>query len=116
MALERKTLVDQVEIRRDGTIQVRLLKAIVDGDTIVASEYHRLSLEPGAQLEVAAKVVNDSLATMGAAVVSAEEWARVARVVDVEHTAEVNLAFAARQKQIAPGARGAGDQTAGFMA
>lgn len=65
MSIERKTVVDQIEIRPDGVIQVRFAKQIVDGDTVVSQQWHRTSFVPGCDVNVQLAVVNENLLTLG---------------------------------------------------
>jgi hypothetical protein len=93
MGLERRTVIDQIEIRRDGTVQVRLAKQVVDGEDVLRSDYHRIGVEPGADLESHLPLVNAHLTTLGEAVVEETEWDRVRRVVSLEHTPETVAAY-----------------------
>jgi hypothetical protein len=103
MALERKTLLDQVEIRRDGTLQVRLVKAIVDGEAIAAQEFHRTVVEPGVDPEAQLAALNASLLNWPAeeggpfAAIESGEWDCVRRASQSEHTPEVVIAY--REKE-----------------
>lgn len=101
MSIERRTIVEQIEIKRDGVVQVRLAKQIVDGDTVLASEYHRAAFDPGADLDAAIPVVEAHLKQMGDAEVGPAEWARLRRVVAMEHTPEGIAAFKAKQEAAA---------------
>jgi hypothetical protein len=93
MGLERRTIIDQIEIRRDGTVQVRLAKQVVDGEDVLRSEYHRIGVEPGADLESYLPVVNAHLRALREAAVDEAEWDRVRRVVSLEHTPEAGAAY-----------------------
>jgi hypothetical protein len=98
MGLKRRTIIDQIEIKRDGTVQVRLAKQVVDGDEVLRSEYHRLGVEPGADLESYLPAVNAHLSALHEAEVEEAEWDRVRRIVSLEHRAE---AVAAYRKEVA---------------
>jgi hypothetical protein len=106
MALERKTLLDQVEIRRDGTLQVRLVKAIVDGETILAREFHRTVLEPGAAADALLATLNAHLGQMGEAAVADEEWDRIRRIAALEHTPEAVAAYREKTAALAAAREG----------
>ena len=100
MALERKTLLDQVEIRRDGALQVRLVKAIVDGEAIVSQQgFHRTVVEPGIDADAQLAALNASLLNWPEAeggpfaAVDNAEWDCVRRASQSEHTPEVIIAF-----------------------
>jgi hypothetical protein len=94
MALTQRTIVGQVEVQRDGTLQVRLHKQILNGDEVKSDQYHRMALPPGVPLAYAMKTVNAHLESMGEAAVGDEEIARIARLVEVEHTPEAVAAYA----------------------
>lgn len=96
MALERRTIIDQIEIKRDATMNVRLAKQVVDGEEVVTSEYHRIAVEPGADLESRLPIVNAHLAEMHAASVDEAEWERVRRIVGLEHTPKTVAAYRAK--------------------
>lgn len=50
MALSEQTLVDQIEITRNGTIQVREANLVLRDGTEIAKTFHRYCLHPGADL------------------------------------------------------------------
>lgn len=81
MSLARRTIVDQIEILRDGTVQVRLAKQVVDGDDVLRSEYHRIAVEPGSDLESCLLAVNAHLTELRETVLDEAEWEWVRRVV-----------------------------------
>ena len=87
MALERKTYVDQIEIVRSGHVQVRMHKAIVDGDTVVSAEYHRTVIEPGQDPDEQLRAVNAHLAIMTPPwpAIPDSEWQRVRDHCAVAH-------------------------------
>ena len=41
MALKERTVVDQVEVLRDGTVQVREAHEVLRDGEVIATEYHR---------------------------------------------------------------------------
>lgn len=93
MALAKRTIVDQIEVRRDGAVQVRLAKQIVDGEQVALSEWHRAAFEPGVDLEAGMKIVNNDLIQMGEEPVSGSEVERIRRIMSVEHTPETVAEF-----------------------
>lgn len=99
--IERRTIVDQIEITRDGAVHLRLAKQIVDGDIVLTSAYHRTAFEPGADLDAAIPVIQAHLKQMGEAAVGPAEWARLRRVVAMEHTPDAIAAFKAKQEAAA---------------
>lgn len=65
--LERKTVVDQIEICRDGAVRIRMALLIVDGSTELNSRWHRTSVGPGGDAAAQMQHVNDHLVQMGEA-------------------------------------------------
>lgn len=65
--LERKTVIDQIEICRDGAVRVRLVLLIMDGVQELNSRYHRTVIEPSTDAVAQMQHVNDHLAQMGEA-------------------------------------------------
>lgn len=63
--MPRQTVLDQIEIRGDGTINVRFDKQVVDAGDILAREWHRTSFAPGDDIDAQMAVVNAHLAQLG---------------------------------------------------
>jgi hypothetical protein len=97
MSLKRRTVVDQIEITRTGTVQVRLAKTIMDGEAVVASTFHRCTFEPGANVEEGIAAVNAHLAQLGEANLDGSEIERITRVTALEHS---ETAITARQERL----------------
>ena len=49
--LEKKEIVDQIEITRDGHVQVRQATLIVEDGVEIAKTYHRHVLSPGDSID-----------------------------------------------------------------
>ena len=63
MALSEQTLIDQIEVTSNGTIQVREATLVLRDDVEIAKTFHRYCLEPNADLTVQPeKVVDIALA------------------------------------------------------
>lgn len=67
----RETRLDQVELRSDGTIGVRLKKAVIDGGEEVAFTWHRTLIPVDVSVVDQMAAVNEHLAAMGYPPVSA---------------------------------------------
>jgi len=78
MAIERKTVVDQIEITRDGSIGVRLGLLLVDGDKELSCKWHRTLIPLTVLPEDQLAYVNDHLIEMGEDTLTQEEIADVA--------------------------------------
>lgn len=77
MALEKKVVVDLMEVVENGTVQVRTKTAILEDGKEISSKFHRHVVAPGADY-------------------SAED-AKVQAICAATHTAEVVAAYEASQ-------------------
>jgi hypothetical protein len=59
------TILDQIEITSNGSLQVRFNKLMMNGDLVMASRYHRTSFFPGQDIDSQATVVNNSIVREG---------------------------------------------------
>ena len=78
MALEKKVVVDLMEILENGTVQVRVKTAILEDGKEISSKFHRHVVAPGADY-------------------SAED-AKVQAICAATHTPEVVVAYEAAQE------------------
>ena len=81
--MEKRTIVDQIEVTRDGHLQIRMRKQIVDGDVVHEMGYHRTSIEPGGDCEKQLEMLNEHLEAMGYSTVSDKDWGRVRTIAAV---------------------------------
>lgn len=63
--IERKSVLDRVEIERDGTVGVRILLLLVEGGEELSQKYHRTSIPVEVDPTVQMGYVNDHLRQMG---------------------------------------------------
>jgi hypothetical protein len=75
--MQTRTILDQIEIRDNGTVQIRLLKQIVKDGKVLHSEPHRTSLEPHGDCEAQFAGVDAHLKALGFDPPAASEWKRV---------------------------------------
>lgn len=101
MALSHKTVVDQIEVRRDGTIQVKLGLLVMDGDSEISCQWHRTAIEPGGDVDEQIAAVNAHLESMGKAPVPTEELKPLKDVKGVVHTPAVVKAYQDRVAALA---------------
>jgi hypothetical protein len=78
MALEKQTVVDQIEVTASNHVQVRNCTTVTDGDSVIAQSFHRHAIAPGDDY-------------------SAED-ARVQAICAATHTADVIAAYKAAQE------------------
>lgn len=83
MTIERRTLVDQIEITPENTVQVRLALQLVEGEVVISSRWHRTSIPTGVAVELQIAAVNEHLALMGEAAVAQDATDRIKAFHDV---------------------------------
>ena len=97
--IEKKTVIDQIEITRSGSIQIRLGLLLVEDGEELSCQWHRTVIEPDGDIDVQIAAVNVGLAAMRAAPVS--DVGRVALLKSLKpmvHTPEVIQAFTAKRR------------------
>lgn len=94
--MHKQTVLDQIEITRDGTIGLRFAKEVVDDDgTVISKEWHRTALPPGTDIDGQMEAVNNHLAAdLKCAPVAASEIARVHALTPIVWTKAVREAQA----------------------
>ena len=97
--ITKQTILDQAEIRRDGTIQIRFAVQVVEDGVVLGSEWHRTSIAPGQDLTFTMQQVNAHLASMGKAQVLPEEMTVVENIIPSVQTADVINQFKVKQAQ-----------------
>lgn len=87
--IEHKTIIDQIEITRIKTIQIRFGLLLVDGDTELSCQWHRTVIEPGVAVDDQIKAVNQHLQKMGRQACALSELTVLKTVVTTIHTPTV---------------------------
>lgn len=85
MTIERKTVVDQLEIGRGGELRLRLGLLLVDGDQELACRYHRTGFDmtgPSAIVDMQMELVNTHLIEMGELPVGVEDILKIKAYFD----------------------------------
>ncbi len=93
--IEKKTILDQIEITRDGTIQVRLAILVLEDEEEISSAWHRTSIPPGTKPADQMAAVNIHLQQMKKETI--KDFALVEKVVALVHTPEVNKRYTEKQ-------------------
>lgn len=89
--IEKKTIVDQIEVTRNGTLQIRFGLLLLEDGKEIDCKWHRTSIEPGGDVDAQVAAVNKALPQLGYPAISAGiERIRIAAEV---HTADVIAAF-----------------------
>lgn len=89
----KQTIIDQIEITKDGHIQVRMKKQIVDGDDVFDIGYHRTSIECGGDCDAQMAAVNAHLESMGNGQVSGKEIEEIKKHSKISFTPERIAAY-----------------------
>lgn len=88
MPITKKTILDQIEITRDGVVQIRLAKIIEEDGVELAKEYHRTSVEPGGDVDAQMAAVNAHLVAMKQAPLEASALGYLKPIANAAHTAD----------------------------
>ena len=99
--LAKQVRIDQIEIRvNTGEVYLRLAKEITDGDTIIFSEPHRVSIAPGASLDKVRTLTNEHLTATGWVGLSTDPaWADIKSILPRFHASEKIAAWQAREEE-----------------
>ena len=96
--LEKKTIIDQIEITRNGTLQIRFGKQILEDGKEISCQWHRTSLEPGEDLDAQLAAVNAHLAQMNEAPCNdTSRLTMLQTIVRMVHTPAIVAAFVAKR-------------------
>jgi hypothetical protein len=99
----KETIVDQIEITQNGTIQVRLHKQLNDKGAITKLGLHRTAFSPSADVGSVDRQmvdVNTHLLSMGEGKVSMADTDKIKAIATVVWTPEVVAAYKAMQEQV----------------
>lgn len=99
--MHKQTVIDQIEITRDGSVQIRMAKEVIDDDgSVLSQEWHRTSLPPGGDIDLQMATVNEHLTTgLNCAPVEASDIARVKSYLPIAWTPEVLTRHAAKVEE-----------------
>ena len=97
--IEKKTILDQIEITRNGTVQVRFGLLILEDEQEIDSKWHRTAFPPGHDVAAQIAAVNAHLAQMGKWPVSEADAAHITAMCTQAWTPEVVAAYQASQTQ-----------------
>lgn len=86
--IQRKTILDQIEITRSGRIQLRFALLLVEDDVELDCKWHRTAIEPGGDVDAQIALVNEHLQAMGKAPIEADRIPELKAVTGIAHTKE----------------------------
>lgn len=96
--LEERTVLEQVEARRDGVVIVQLARQVLKGGAPVASIAHRFPINPGESVEEIVAAQDAWLVEQGDPALDRADWDRVRAQIALTQTPEVIAAFKAKQQ------------------
>lgn len=100
--LSKKTIIDQIEISRHGSINIRLALLVEDDGAEISKRWHRVSIDPGMDVDAVLDVVDADITTRStlkaAAIDRVEKVALLKSVVGLVHTPQVIKAHRDRQR------------------
>ena len=96
MTISKSTILDQIEITRDGTIQVRLAILVLEDGEEISSTWHRTSIPPGTDPVAQMAAVNAHLQQMKKG--NVQDTSLIEQVVAIVHTPEVKQRYAEKQE------------------
>jgi hypothetical protein len=96
--LTKKTILDQIEITRNGTIQLRFAKLVLENEEEISSRWHRTVINPGTSVEEQLAHVNDHLMQMGEEPVTFADVNKIQAVVDIVHVPEFVAKYQAEKE------------------
>jgi len=79
--LEKRTILDQIEISRTGRIGIRFAVQVVEDEKVISQEWHRTGLEPSTDVAAQLKAVDNDLSERDKAKIKVEDVALVTQVV-----------------------------------
>lgn len=97
----KQSIIESIEIKRDGSINLKVGKQIVDDDgTVLMNEWHRQSLPPGSDINKALTDINADLQSKNFAPVAQDEVQKVKNLEPVVWTKEVKDAYAEKMSEV----------------
>lgn len=91
--LAMRTLVQRTGADRNGIVFAELAKQTLNGDKIVRSDVHAVTIVPGKDVETKLAEENAALLSWGEAAIEDAEWDRVRDQVALSQTPDVVVAF-----------------------
>jgi hypothetical protein len=99
--MAKQLIIEQIEITKDGTVQVRMHKLSSDGDLI---GNHRTSLPPATDINAQIGAVNAHMAEENYSAISDADVAKLTAICNAAWTPEVIAAYQAAQASRTVGA------------
>lgn len=98
----KRTIIDEITITREGHLNIRLRKQIVDGEDIYDLGFHRTVVPVGGDVEEQFALVNQHLSEMGFEGIDIADLAQVKAITPIVFTPEKIAAFVTKMEQSKP--------------
>ena len=92
--MAKSLIIDQIEVTKDGTVQVRMHKFSSDGDLL---GNHRTSIEPAGNINAQVAAVNAHMATENYSPIPDADVVKLTAICNTVWTAEVIAAYQTQQ-------------------
>lgn len=88
--IEKKTIIDQIEVTRTGHVQIRFGILLIEDGVEISCNWHRTTVEPGGDVDAQIAAVNTGITTqLKATPVEADKVPLLKNICDLVHTPEV---------------------------
>lgn len=87
--MKKRIILDQRTVDSAGIIHLRFKKEIVEGEAVLLSEYHRVAVEPGSDVDYVLKCVARDPATIKYGKLQKDCVDKIKKTVETEHTPDV---------------------------
>jgi hypothetical protein len=85
--IEKRTILDQIEITRGGILQIRFGLLLVEDGKEIDCKWHRTSVEPGGSVDAQIAAVNEDLTARGNKPVDQAAVAKLKAIIAAAHSA-----------------------------
>lgn len=86
--IEKKTVIDQIEITRDHVLQIRLGLLLIEDGKEIDCKWHRTAVPPGGDIDAQLALVDDHLASMNKARLDNSRIPELKAIAQLVHTKE----------------------------
>ena len=95
--IQKKTIIDLIEITRNGVLQIRFGLLLMEDGVELASQWHRTVVEPGGDVDRQLDAVNAHLQSMNKAQIETAGIPRLRQIVALVHDPETVAKYRANQ-------------------
>ena len=99
MTITKSTIIDQIEVARDGSVQVRVGLLMIEDGVEISSRWHRTAIIPGGKVDATLAAVNADIASrpgLGYPAIEADKVHLLKKICRAVHTKEIVKAYRER--------------------